>query len=374
MRKCAMGRGPWADGRLSSPLPACASAPPPPLSPAPFPLLDEGTGVRTSVSDKRQSNDVHGFTLLEVVLTLGISVVFAIAIYEATRVHFEFTQSGRDKAGRAQLVRGVVGQIQRDLRNVFTGWQAVSKDAASEQASHDETSEESASTANLASNSTLSDYEVPAGGVLGYADAVTIIVARSTAGLPFSPDYLPASDARPMSDLKLVRYWYGSPGVDSSDGRIGLVRQEIDYVPDMTAGDDPASGARTEVIAEEARGLAMRYFDGSSWYTEWDQTRASAPLAVEIVLAMARNPSLRPGERDEEMEYFRVVVAATDADPPADADADSGTSSGASSSESESPDEPSADSDASSLPIDASSLPDLPAVLPDLPAGGGPMP
>jgi prepilin-type N-terminal cleavage/methylation domain-containing protein len=276
-----------------------------------------------------------GFTLLEVVLVLAFMAVLALAVYQAVLVQSGLTEAGRRKVDRAQLVRGVVGLLQQDVRSVFTGWQAVSKDAASPggapqpESEEDEEGATSAAvdeTAVTASGEPISEYEVPAGGVLGYQDAVTLVVRRTTNGLDFRPNLAPDPNARPKSDLRLVRYWLGSPGIDSTDTRVGLVRQEIDYVPDVTAGDDPSAGARTEIVAEEVRSIQFQYFDGSTWYSEWDQTRESAPRAIEIVLAVARlNPSvLAAPSAAEEVEIRRIVVAPFDVAPPRDADADAG--------------------------------------------------
>lgn len=322
-----------------------------------------------------------GFTLLEVVLVLAFMAVLALAVYQAVLVQSGLTEAGRRKVDRAQLVRGVVGLLQEDVRSVFSGWQAVSRDAASPGAgpqSESEDDEEGSTsvaadaTAYTASGEPISEYEVPAGGVLGYQDAVTLVVRRTTNGLDFRPNLAPDPNAKPKSDLRLVRYWFGSPGVDSTDTRVGLVRQEIDYVPDVTAGDDPAAGARTEIVAEEVRSIQFQYFDGSTWYSEWDQTRESAPQAIEVVLAIARpnTSQLLSPNSQEEIEIRRIVVAPFDVAPPRDADADAGAGGGSFSGGSSSGGD-SGGAESTGPPADGLS-PDL---IPNIPSGpGGPQP
>jgi hypothetical protein len=203
--------------------------------------------------------------------------------------------------------------------------------------------------------------------VLGLPDAVTLITRRTPAGLDFR-QAIPTDGSRPpVSDLRLVRYWYGSPGAETQDNRMGLVRQEINYVPDVTAGDDPTSGARTEILAEEVRGLQIRYFDGYGWLTEWSQTSERPPQAIEVTVALPRHISANPGPAPtnlppsspsmpnlstngapEDLEYLRIVVSSQDLAPPDDASAGSATPSTSSSS---SPSPPAANPSGNTPPI-----------------------
>ncbi len=320
-----------------------------------------------------------GMTLLEVLLAVSISLVLALGIYQAVVMHYAQADSGREKAARSQIVRGVLGQMQRDMRNIFTGWRPVSKDAsqagdASDDPTTGQEEEESAeqsdgesepstsasaspSSSSSSSSSSVtsspSQFEVPAGGVLGLPDAVTLITRRTPAGLDFRQT-LSSGEARPpVSDLRLVRYWFGSPGAETLDNRMGLVRQEINYVPDVTAGDDPLSGARTEILAEEIRAVQFRYFDGYGWLTEWSQASERPPQAIEVTVALPRRlnslasapinspPSIpAPTAGDfgstaaEDLEYLRIVVSSQDLAPPDEASGASGSSSSSSSSSS----------------------------------------
>ena len=303
----------------------------------------------------------RGMTLLEVMLAMSISVVLAMAIYQSIVIQYAQADGGREKAARAQLIRGVIGQIQRDMRNIFTGWQPVSKDAGStadaaataKKSTDDDDDDDNKSSSSGSSSSsdsdsssstasaTTSEYDVPTGGVLGFADAVTLIVRRTPAGLNFDPALIQESSPTPTSDLRLVRYWFGAPAADSGDTRTGLIRQEIGYVPDATAGDNAASGAKTEVMAEEVRSVTFRYFDGSGWATEWSQSSETPPEAVEVVLGVVRpgkiaylsNPSM-VAAAEQDLEYYRIIVASQDMPAPNSASGDSGSSGSSSSSSS----------------------------------------
>ncbi|MBY0585717.1 prepilin-type N-terminal cleavage/methylation domain-containing protein [bacterium] len=326
----------------------------------------------------------RAMTLLEVLLAVSISLVLALGIYQSIVMHFAQAESGRQKAARSQIVRGVLGQMQRDMRNLFTGWQPVSKDAANagdasddpnndsddedspEQKQADRSSDSSSASSSTSSSSSSSSnssssvtsatspYEVPAGGVLGLPDAVTLITRRTPAGLDFRPTALADGSQPPISDLRLVRYWYGSPGVETQDNRIGLVRQEINYIPDVTAGDNPATGARTEILAHEIRGIQIRYFDGTGWLTEWAQSSERPPQAIEVTVALPRDLSIAANNSpssasaplnlpaptgspavpltEGDLEYLRIVVSAQDLPPPEDSNSSGSASSSSSSS------------------------------------------
>lgn len=296
----------------------------------------------------------RGMTLLEVLLAVSIAAFLGVAIYQSIVIQYAQADGGREKAARAQLIRGVIGQVQRDMRNVFTGWQPVSKDAGSTSAaataagqSNDDDDDSSSGSSSKSSGSstsssssstataTTSEYDVPSGGIFGYSDAITIVVRRTPAGLNFDPGLVQASNPMPTSDLRLVRYWFGSPAAESGDTRTGLVRQEIGYVPDATAGDTSASGAKTELMAEEVRSLAIRYYDGYGWATEWSQTSQNGPQAVEVILGVVRpeyipylaNPSVL-ATAEQNLQYYRIIVSSQDYTPPSD---NSGASSSSSS-------------------------------------------
>jgi type II secretory pathway pseudopilin PulG len=284
-------------------------------------------------------------TLLEVILAMGIAVILALGIYESLIIHYAQADAGRERAVQAQLLRGVLGQLQRDARNIFTGWRPVSKDAGSTGDASDqpvdgdeapadeeaqapaEAEETSTPQESSSASATPSDYEVPAGGVLGFEDAVTLIIRRTPAALDFRQNINTEAAPSPVSDLRLVRYWFGSPGAEG-DNRTGLVRQEIDYIPDLTAGDDPASGARTEIIAEEVRSLTIRYFDGYDWLVQWDRSHEKTPMAVEFIIGLADNPAIASNSptNNDPLRYLRLVVASQDIAPPNDADTSGGAS------------------------------------------------
>lgn len=71
----------------------------------------------------------------------------------------------------------------------------------------------------------------------------------------------------------------------------GLVRTEMDRATAayaQTGATLSLSTGKQELLAPEVNSLAFRYFDGTSWYTQWDSTtQQGLPTAVEIQLGVA---------------------------------------------------------------------------------------
>lgn len=236
----------------------------------------------------------RGFTLLEVVLAVGIAIVMVLAIYQTIFMYYKQTESGREMAQQAQLVRALAARMQADLRSTFTDWKGSGTDSV---------------------GLSGSETSVPAGGVLGALDSITIVVSGIPADLDLSQN-IAASVVDPKSDIRLVRYYLGSlDGVKS-----GLVREVYDQVPDDELGISP-SPSRQDLLAEEVRELQLLYYDGAEWVEYWDDEYDTSPLAVTVRLGML-TPFAAQQLLDEaqgfqtttstdamELEYFQFVVA-----------------------------------------------------------------
>ncbi|MCU0979424.1 MAG: type II secretion system protein GspJ [Pirellulaceae bacterium] len=117
------------------------------------------------------------------------------------------------------------------------------------------------------------------------------------------------------SDVKSVSYFLQN--ADSSQGSVtsptggtamGLVRREMDRAAASFSAQDgslDASEHPGSLLAAEVNYLEFRYWDGSSWYTEWDSEQMGGlPAAIEITIGI--DPAA--GQNLEEMD----VKAAND--------------------------------------------------------------
>lgn len=110
------------------------------------------------------------------------------------------------------------------------------------------------------------------------------------------------------SDVKTVSYFLrteGSATVNTpgqSDSSMGLVRREMDRAAASWASQEgslDASQYPGEVLAKEVTYLEFRYYDGTTWYTEWDSDQMGGlPMAIEMTISI--DPAF--GQKEEEMD------------------------------------------------------------------------
>ena len=229
-----------------------------------------------------------GFTLLEVILAAGVTSVLMLAIYQAVAMHYAVLQSGRETAERAQLARGLLNQMRRDLESTVMSWSPPDPDTV--------------------------ESEIPPGGVLGGQDWL-MLVARVT---PIDLDFYATSDLQsPLTDTRVVYSLWTTPTLDAEGQPTeGLTRQVTSRVPDEVTGGDPWGTARSEDLASEVQYLQFRYFDGVEWLPQWDESNGVAPEAIEVLIGIGA-PLNSESEQDESgrtppstpMDEYRLVVA-----------------------------------------------------------------
>src|SRR5437016_13556567 len=61
----------------------------------------------------------RGFTLLEVLVALSLSVILIGAIYAGLSLYFRFSTTGHDEVERALLARSILRKIEMDVRSVM---------------------------------------------------------------------------------------------------------------------------------------------------------------------------------------------------------------------------------------------------------------
>ena len=64
------------------------------------------------------SRHLAGFTLLEVLLAAGLSLVMMVAVYGALDLYWKYTSAGNDRSERWQLIRSLSDLIARDIRGI----------------------------------------------------------------------------------------------------------------------------------------------------------------------------------------------------------------------------------------------------------------
>ena len=309
---------------------------------------------------KNSSIQQVGFTLLELMLALGLTIVILMAISMAVDLHLRSFDSRRQQIEESQLARAVLKIIADDIRNTVQEYEqdlsgleqmianiaegaAQSSGTGDADATLDSGVADEATTASqdLASSVTLPSKP----GIYGNQYQLQLDVSR----LPRFDEYqsmLAASNATLEitdipSDIKTVTYYVlsGNAAVSASgmtatkqdvltstDPDVvqrGLVRRQLDRAVSqyalangLLAGTDDVG----EVVAAEVASIEFQYFDGIEWRYEWDTgVEGTLPVAIQIVMlleapsmkALTADPSQIGTSTDlqpSNLHYYRLLV------------------------------------------------------------------
>lgn len=300
------------------------------------------------------------FTLLEMLLALGLSAVVIGAIAMAVDIHWRVLDAGRRDVEEAQLARAILCRMADDIRG------AVQYDPQQAEKLLGQVVPSPADAGSLASAAGLSTAEVQSAmsemgvnsedpsswvppsipALYGSTDVLQVDVSR----LPRLDQISAAVEADPLSplahhltDVQSIAYYLinettasSSMPADSSASassapalRGGLYRRQLDRaITAWAAEQGTLSNVDThlEPIAPEVVRLEFSYYDGSGWYSEWDSVAAGGlPTAVEIAIALRRPPKSRGAaswfRASEEPEYeesgiYRILVVLPGAHAP----------------------------------------------------------
>ncbi len=250
----------------------------------------------------------RGFTILELLLASMLAAVLMAGLWSLLSTYERLFASGETRTERSQLVRSVLDQLADDLSS------AIADNAASPSGGQ---------------------AAVRRFGLFGTSQAFQVDVLQtppieSIAGSLDEEDsgVGPGRDSKQVPELRTVQWQFEAAEGEARLGQPsspGLTRRELDWEtpgakgggllasarrgresssvaatwedessPSQAAGmeDDPASREPADepvLRVPEVVGVEFRYFDGSTWSSEWNSlTRKSLPIAVEIVLRIKR--------------------------------------------------------------------------------------
>ncbi len=293
-----------------------------------------------------------GYTLLELLLALALTVVIVSLI--ATAIHTNGLTLTRVQASieRKQAARGILGMMQNDLRagiqykaNEYAGlqdlFQSIQLASGQSLASQDleqiagqlEGGETASNDSGTEFQEEIEEPEVEGAPVfIGESNFVSIDISR----LPRIDQYHPSivseqERSNTLADVKTVSYF-----VSEADGPNqrqsttlnqlaqgqtpiagGLFRRQVDRSVASFAGLESTGepDLYSELVAQEVVEISFRYFDGSDWSTAWDsEDKGGFPLAVEVYILIdpARAGSIGTGVANttnrEDLETYRTVV------------------------------------------------------------------
>lgn len=200
----------------------------------------------------------RGFTLLELLLSSAIAAMMALVIYSAMVTGFKARKSANSQMSDIRSMAIVMDIIAEDFESI------------------------------LPPTGTL------AGPMVGYAMGSPGFEADSVEFYCIGRDRAVESEfSEGFRRIELVL---------KTDGQTPTLVRRVTRNLLAPAVPEPEE----EVLSTEIVGFSVRFYDGTSWYTEWDSTlrEDTLPAAVEITL---RKPAARESERTTPYSITRII-------------------------------------------------------------------
>lgn len=264
-------------------------------------------------SDRIRPLARSGFTLIEMLIALSLSLVLISAIYSAVSLHWRYEQVGRERIDRAQVSLAVLRLLTEDIGSVmFTPPSDVSQEEEETAAASTSltTPTTSTTTTTPEEGATTTDSTQASLGIVGTADQLQLDISQ-----PAREDFVPDKSNDPSgaslpatSDSVRVTWGMITPTTALADdsGRRSLTinpalaRQLADRLRGVVEVEEDANNdvalSDASILAREIVSLQFRYYDGYSWVTEWDSvTQERLPRAIEVTIGFIKQDYKQAG-------------------------------------------------------------------------------
>jgi type II secretion system protein J len=212
-------------------------------------------------------NNMHAFTLIEMVLAIGVAAIVLTAVNAVLFAALRLRDTTADTVDAALPLDQTVAMLRRDLQCIVTP-------------------------TNGASGAVLGgDFRVGSVSSAGVQDPVAIEMFTATGAL---------SDSQPWADIQRVTYELRQPTDRTAVGR-DLVRSVVRNILTMTTPD-----VEDQFMMSGVQDIKFTCFDGTQWQDTWDTTglttlNTNLPLAVRVDIQMA-------GENNNNSQPIEMVV------------------------------------------------------------------
>ncbi|MDZ4688338.1 MAG: prepilin-type N-terminal cleavage/methylation domain-containing protein [Planctomycetaceae bacterium] len=300
----------------------------------------------------------RGLTLIEMMLAAMLGMVLLGGVYGALTQSWRYTTQGKLEAERNQIARAVLRRIELDIRAAMFDPEAAAATTETSTTTTTSSTSTTGSTGSSSSTSGSSSTDASSGSTTIAGATATDDVFTGSLGIRGSSTELwidlshvqrdlvfPDPTIIRGGDLQTVCWFLNGPGsllgesASSTTTSSGFTRVDLDGVNlarsqgdrsvlrTLNAGGDSDSvlPGPTQIVAGEINALTFRYFDGLTWYDEWDSSTTTAlPRAIEVTLGFdppsnADGPLLT-SEVSAATASFRmvIVVPASNPAPPED--------------------------------------------------------
>ena len=242
-----------------------------------------------------------GFSLIEVLIALALTVLLLSAVSAAVNLHLRFQTAGRSQVNRSQLLRAIIRKMDEDFGAVVlfvdqSEEEDLTTSLENPEATAD-TSDSALTVGGLESAGTPITF-----GIVGETDFLHLCVSRPLRDLSYDSLYTESPTSGRSNDLLTVTYGLGPIDfnllIDPRQPKYSTQQQD-DFGPRPTTGfarrsiDLYAFDAATDilnpedVIAPEITEVQFAYFDGTAWLDAWDsRTLGGLPRAVKVTFGL----------------------------------------------------------------------------------------
>jgi hypothetical protein len=274
------------------------------------------------VKPRLRSQSRSAFTLLEVVLAIGLCGAVMALLTTAIDLYLVRVDTSRTQVESAELARALLTKIADDIRAVrfsqasagLSPTAGLSGESGGEtggsETSGDETggAEAGGTTGGSALSSTAS-------GDLGIYGTLTELRIDRAAQRSWRQVAVPTEKQLQTTDIRdlpmTVEYYFEQGRTMASDalaaggvgentslaGYTGLYFRQTPTAARSMMGDigfgaeaESSTSEPAELLAPEVVEISFMYFDGTHWYEEWDSTlQQGLPVAIEIKLSLFRD-------------------------------------------------------------------------------------
>jgi type II secretion system protein J len=203
---------------------------------------------------KLKTNNLHAFTLIEMILAIGVAAIVLIAINTVLFAALCLHAVTADTVDAASPIDQTVTMLRRDLQCVVTPTNGTTKVLSG-------------------------DFRVGNVTSLGVTQPVAIEMFTATGAL---------SDRTPWGDIQRVTYELKQPADRSAAGQ-DLVRSVVRNLLTVTTPEVDDQLMLSGVVS-----IKFSCYDGAQWQDTWDTTGATSintnlPLAVRVDIQMSGN-------------------------------------------------------------------------------------
>jgi prepilin-type N-terminal cleavage/methylation domain-containing protein len=248
-----------------------------------------------------------GFTLLEVILAMSLSIILLSALYAVLKLHLTYAQKAPQQVRRTLEARAIVDRIARDIRAVLppstmpqsSSGSRNAGSAASSGATSAVGDSASSSMAESTSGSTslgTSDAYKAAHGVLGGTDWLQLYLASSSPNLDDLEMAASSGSVAQVSNIVRVSYMLTvlttRQDAKGRTQRLALTRSEVASVGAErldSSADDGDVRATTTYLGDDLAYVQFQYWDDftASWLDNWGiDTPIAPPRAIRILVSL----------------------------------------------------------------------------------------